>query len=207
MIRSSVLAAAVAACCAVSPASPARAAEDAATPSAAEVRMRECLTAAAAAHRLPPAVLVILLKVEGGTLGRVTRNTNDTVDIGPMQVNTIWVPKIAEHWRTTREAAFTALRDNLCANLEGGAWILRQAMDEARGDFWGGVAIYHSHNPVHQRRYLRGVLDASQRLQAMARRGSGQEAVVDVRSGAGPAPAVAAPTSPPPQAQRQVAGR
>lgn len=116
-------------------------------PSTAEMRMRDCLTEAAAAHRLPPAVLVVLLDVEGGTLGHVSRNTNGTVDIGPMQVNTVWVPRIAARWHTTPASAYAALRDNLCANLEGGAWILRQAMDEARGDFWGGVGTYHSHMP------------------------------------------------------------
>lgn len=135
---------------------------------ATETRVHGCLTAAAAAHRLPAAVLVILLKVEGGSLGRVSRNTNGTSDIGPLQVNTIWVPKIARRWGTTPEAAFLALRDNLCANFEGGAWILRRALDEARGDFWGGVAIYHSHTPERQRRYLRGVLDWTRRLQAQA---------------------------------------
>lgn len=132
--------------------------------------MRACLTAAAEAHRLPPAMLVVLLKVEGGTLGRTSQNTNDTLDIGPMQVNTIWVPKLAVRWRTTREAAHAALRDNLCANLEAGAWILRQALDEAGGDFWRGVGYYHSRTPVYTERYLRKVLDASRRLQAQSER-------------------------------------
>ena len=160
------------AACLALPLAPAARAADAPPP--AEVRMRECLTAAAEAHRLPPAMLVILLKVEGGTPGRVSRNTNDTADLGPMQVNTIWVPKMAARWRTTPAAAYAALRDDLCANLEGGAWILRQALDEARGDFWTGVGIYHSHNPAHKERYLRKVLDWTRRLQAQARRTAGQ---------------------------------
>ena len=37
--------------------------------------MRACLTAAATAHQLPPAMLVILLKVEGGTLGPAALRT------------------------------------------------------------------------------------------------------------------------------------
>jgi len=137
-------------------------------PTQAEARTRECLLAAADAHRLPPAMLVVLLKVEGGRLGHVSQNSNDTVDIGPMQVNTIWVTKIAARWRTTPAAAYLALRDNLCANLEGGAWILARALAEAKGDFWGGVAIYHSHKPEHQGRYLRLVLAATRRLQDQA---------------------------------------
>lgn len=152
---------------------PSRASE-VATP--AEVRTRECLLAAAEVHRVPPAMLLILLKVESGKLGAVSRNDNGTLDIGPMQVNTIWVGKIAAHWRTTPAAAFLALRDNLCANLEGGAWILAQAMAEVRGNFWEGVGIYHSHNPGHKEHYLRLVLAASRKLQDQAGRAAAKAA-------------------------------
>jgi len=84
VIRHAAPAALALACCFALPV--ARAAD---APGAAEMRLRDCLTAAAAAHRLPPAMLAVLLNVEGGTLGRVSRNTNGTVDIGPMQVNTV----------------------------------------------------------------------------------------------------------------------
>ena len=133
-------------------------------------RVRGCITAAAEIHHLPPAVLVILLDVEGGALGRVTRNANGTVDIGPMQVNQIWLPRIAAHWRASEAAARTALRDDFCANLEGGAWILRQAIDEAHGDFWAGVGLYHSHDPGYRSAYLRKVLKQALRLQDQAAR-------------------------------------
>ena len=136
--------------------------------SPAAARLSECLNAAAAAHGVPASLLVVLLKVEGGTLGKVSQNTNDTVDIGPMQVNVIWVPKLAARWKTTREAAHTALRDNLCANLEAGAWILRQALDTSGGDFWRGVGYYHSRTQVYTERYLRKVLAATRSLQAQA---------------------------------------
>jgi hypothetical protein len=154
----------------------------------AEARVHACITTAAEAYRLPAALILILLKVEGGDLGAVSGNTNDTVDIGPMQVNTIWVPQIARHWRTTPQAAYVALRDNFCANIEGGTWILRQALDEAGGDFWSGVGIYHSHNPVHRETYLRKVLAWTLRLRDQARR-------------------TAVPDSPPPSANSQIASR
>jgi hypothetical protein len=118
---------------------------------------------------LPPTILVILLRVEGGTLGRVSRNTNDTVDIGPMQVNQTWLPQLARHWHSSIEDSFRALRDNFCANVEGGAWILRQGLDEAHGDFWTGVGIYHSHDPGYQATYLRQVLRQALALQATPR--------------------------------------
>ena len=96
-----------------------------------QTTIRGCITAAAKVHRLPPAVLVILLNVEGGSLGRVSPNTNGTVDIGPIQVNEVWLPEVTAHWHATITDAYKAMRDNFCANVEAGAWILRRGLDEA----------------------------------------------------------------------------
>ena len=134
----------------------------------AQLLVRRCIESAARVHRLPPAMLLILLQVEDGRLGRVSDNSNATVDIGPMQVNEIWLPKVAAHWGVSVPETFVALRDSLCANLEGGAWILRQGIDEARGDFWQGVGFYHSHSPEHKADYLRKVLRQALRLEAEA---------------------------------------
>ena len=139
-----------------------------ATPIAPET-IRSCILAAAYLYREPPALLLILLNVEGGTLGHVSQNTNNTVDIGPMQVNTIWVPIVAAHWHASQTATYQALRDNFCANVEAGSWILRQGLDEAHGDLWGGVAYYHSHNPVHQQEYLMSVLKQALRLESLTK--------------------------------------
>jgi hypothetical protein len=127
-----------------------------------------CLVAAANTYRLPAASLLILLNVEGGRLGAVSQNRDGSVDIGPMQVNNRWVPKIAGHWHAEARAAYVALRDNLCANLEAGAWILRTYVDEAGGDFWEGVGRYHSHLPAYKMDYLRKVLGVTRRLAAQA---------------------------------------
>jgi soluble lytic murein transglycosylase-like protein len=127
-----------------------------------------CIEAAASAYRLPSSVLVILLSVEGGSLGRVSRNSNGTADIGPMQVNQIWLPAVARHWHAEETESYAALRDNFCANVEAGSWILRQALDEAHGDFWEGVGFYHSHDPGYKTDYLRKVLRQTLRLQALS---------------------------------------
>ena len=132
-----------------------------------EATIRGCITAAARLYRLPPAVLVILLNIERGPLGHVSTNTNRTVDIGPIQVNEIWLPEIAAHWKARISDAYKALRDNFCANVEAGAWILRRGLDEARDNFWEGVGYYHSHTPDHKSRYLRDVLREVLRLRAL----------------------------------------
>src|SRR5271165_2790905 len=129
-----------------------------------EAMIEGCLKAAAELHQVPAGVLVLLLNVEAGRLGEVSQNTNRTVVIGPMQVNDTWVRMIAGHWRASPDAAYRALRDNFCANVEGGAWILRQALDEAHGDLWKGVALYHSHDPVHKLEYMQLVYAQAMRL-------------------------------------------
>lgn len=139
--------------------------------------IRACILTAAAAYHEPPAVLLILLNVEGGTLGAVSHNTDGTVDIGPMQVNQIWIPQIATHWGATQQATFLALRDIFCANIEAGAWILRQGLDEARGDFWQGVGYYHSHDPRYKRAYLQSVLAQALRLESLAGRTGASKAI------------------------------
>jgi hypothetical protein len=136
-----------------------------------EAMISGCLRAAAELHHVPAGVLVLLLNVEAGRLGAVSPNANGTVDIGPMQVNDTWVSKVADHWRASREAAYRALRDNFCANVEGGAWILRQALDEAHGALWEGVALYHSHAPLHKLEYMRLVYAQAMRLKREATRG------------------------------------
>ena len=159
-------------------AAPAMAGELASSPSDARVAMvTECINAAAKAHRLPPGVLMILLNVEGGKLGRVSQNTNDTVDIGPMQINQIWIPAVARHWRAGQAATRDALLNSFCANVEAGAWILRTGIDEARGDFWEGVAFYHSHSPEHKATYLRAVLRQVVKLQDVVARNTGPRPV------------------------------
>ncbi len=46
---------------------------------------------------------------------------------------------------------------------------MRQGLDEARGDFWTGVAYYHSHDPAFKAAYLRKVLAQALHFQAVER--------------------------------------
>jgi len=133
------------------------------TPANADETMIEaCLKAAAELHHVSAGVLALLLNVEGGRLRDVSANPNGTVDIGPMQVNDAWVPKVAAHWRASPDATYRALRDNFCANVEGGAWILKQALDddEVRNEIVQMVVGIPGDRGVHEiGRPVRPVLD------------------------------------------------
>lgn len=54
-----------------------------------------CLSLAAANSRLPPAIIVSVLEVEGGKVGTASSNEDGSSDFGPGQINSIWVPEVA----------------------------------------------------------------------------------------------------------------
>jgi len=132
---------------------------------------RGCVRVASRVNGVPPAVLLMLLQVEGGRLGEVSGNRNGTVDIGPFQVNEIWLPAVARHWGMPEAEAFPILRDNFCGNADAAAWILRGALADAHGDVWEGVGRYHSARSDLQAAYLRRVLAAARRLRTGQPRG------------------------------------
>ncbi len=132
---------------------------------------RGCVRVASRVNGVPPAVLLMLLQVEGGRLGEVSGNRNGTVDIGPFQVNEIWLPAVARHWGMPEAEAFPILRDNFCGNADAAAWVLARTLADAHGDVWEGVGRYHSARPGLQAAYLRRVLAAARRLRTGQRRG------------------------------------
>ena len=57
-----------------------------------------CMMLAAQTYSVPPAILVGIYKAEGGQVGQEVRNTNGSYDLGPMQINTVWMPELAGRW-------------------------------------------------------------------------------------------------------------
>lgn len=116
-----------------------------------------CLMLAAQTYSVPPAVLVGIYKAEGGTVGMANRNSNGTYDLGPMQINTIWMPELAEKWGVSEETAKKWVRDDACTNTSVAAWILKGHLDETES-LSRAIAHYHSRTPHHGKRYKKRVL-------------------------------------------------
>jgi len=117
---------------------------------------QSCLLETAQRFELPLRLLQTILMVEGGRVGEYRKNTNGTYDLGPMQVNTIWV----EHFKPYISP--TDILYNGCVNLQVGAWILRANINWAEGDFWKGVGNYHSKTPELHTKYREKVYLTSQ---------------------------------------------
>lgn len=109
----------------------------------------QCVTHAAQTFRVPELPLWALLDVEGGRVGAVSRNTNGSYDIGPMQINSTWLPTLGRSGISER-----MVRDNLCMNIYVGTWIFAKELQRHGGDMPKAFATYHSPTPRFQYRYL-----------------------------------------------------
>ena len=123
-----------------------------------------CLMLAAQTYNVPPAVMVGIMHVEGGKVGQsVGPNVNGTYDLGPMQINTMWLPKLAAYWRVPHQTALQMVRDDPCVNVTVATWILRQRLNES-GNLTLAIAHYHSKTPRFGYVYARKVIGAMRRM-------------------------------------------
>ncbi len=118
-----------------------------------------CIFMAAQTYSVPPAVLLGIMQVEGGKVGQQVKNTNGTYDLGPMQINTIWMSELSGHWGVSQKTAWRWVRDDACVNVGVAAWILRKKSVEA-GSLYKGIAHYHSKTPRFGTPYRQKVIKA-----------------------------------------------
>ena len=88
-------------------------------------------------------------------MGQAVRNSNGTEDLGPMQINTVWLPRLAPYGVTRRQ-----LQDDRCINILVGSWILARQLKTAKAmegpvqrRVWWGIGAYHSQTPQHNVSY------------------------------------------------------
>lgn len=124
--------------------------------------LASCLMLAAANYQVPAAVLVGIYKVEGGKVGQEVGNKNGSYDLGPMQINTIWMDELAKYWGVPKSTARRLVRDDACTNMGVAAWILRRHLQET-GNLATAIAHYHSRTPFHGGKYRRKVIMAMQK--------------------------------------------
>lgn len=123
-----------------------------------------CLMMAAQTYNVPPAVMLGIMRVEGGRVGQaVGPNQNGTYDLGPMQINTLWVKELSRHWNVSYNTAFTMVKDDACINVSVAAWILRQRLNES-GNLTLAIAHYHSKTPKFGYVYARKVIGAIRQM-------------------------------------------
>ncbi len=123
-----------------------------------------CMLVVAAITALPPRVLPVIQKIEGGTVGITHQNSNGTQDLGVMQVNTIWVPALAERAGFSEAETRRRLIDDPCFNIAAAALILRGYLAQTHGALLPAIGDYHSHTQALNGAYMALAEDTARRL-------------------------------------------
>jgi len=119
-----------------------------------ETMVRECIDKAAATFGIPALPIHILREVEAGQVGQNSAlNKDGSYDIGPMQINSSWLPTITRLGISEME-----LRDNGCINAYVGTWIYYKGWLDSNKETVMAMAKYHSPSPRYQAEYLDQIL-------------------------------------------------
>jgi hypothetical protein len=93
----------------------------------------ECVSTASRTYAVPELVIRTILKVEGGKVGTMSRNTNGSYDLGPMQINTINLSLINKEYPFLTWKHITY---NPCINIMVGTWFLSSKIRARKGVIW-----------------------------------------------------------------------
>jgi hypothetical protein len=129
-----------------------------------------CIVEAARAFAIDALPLRVLHRTEAGRVGLAQPNDDGSVDLGPMQVNSVHLAEFARFG-----IGYEDLRDNRgCANVLAAAYLFKRHLVAERGDVAMAIADYHSRNPSHALRYLERVQQAiAAERRDLARRAGG----------------------------------
>lgn len=116
------------------------------------VEIARCIRIAARGHDWLEKTLWGLRMQEAGWLGAEVANTNGTHDLGPLQINSWWVPRIARLIGRPEPQVRRWLRHDACFNAEAARWIFLSGL-QTTGDYWAAVGVYHSPSLWRQRAY------------------------------------------------------
>lgn len=111
----------------------------------------ECINQAALTYKIPATLILSVMKKENGRNGDANKNKNGTYDYGVMQINDVWLPKIAGYGYSREDVQY-----NPCKNVLVATWILSQNIAAGK-NIWEGIGHYYSHVESHSRVYQQGI--------------------------------------------------
>ncbi|WP_369405236.1 lytic transglycosylase domain-containing protein [Sphingobium abikonense] len=117
-----------------------------------EPEVARCIRQAARGQSWLEKTLWGLRDQEAGWIGAEILNRNGSHDLGPLQINSWWVPRIAALLSRRENEVRRWLQFDPCFNAEAARWIFLDAL-KMSGSYWKAMGIYHSPNGARQRRY------------------------------------------------------
>lgn len=117
--------------------------------SAAFAGQPDCINEAAQCFQINPLIIKAIIWQESNNRQNVVNiNKNKTRDVGMMQINSI-------HFNSLKQKGIseTDLKENSCANIFSGSWILNKVIKN-NGYTWEVIGQYHSSTPYYRDRYV-----------------------------------------------------
>ena len=113
--------------------------------------VQACWEDAAQRYQVSSALLYAIARTESGLNSQaVGRNRNGSRDIGLMQINSAWLPRLAAFGIAERDLF------EPCTNIHIGAWILAGNIYRL-GYTWEAVGAYNAASPALRRTYIEKV--------------------------------------------------
>lgn len=121
-----------------------------------EQLVADCISRSAGKHTWLEKTLWGLRDQEGGWIGAAIENRDGSFDLGPLQINSWWVGRIAKIIGRSSYQVRHLLVNDACFNVDAARWIFLSALEETR-DYWKAVGVFHSPTSWRQQRYIRSV--------------------------------------------------
>ncbi len=118
-----------------------------------------CSIAASLEYGVPADIMLAIAEVEGGRPGVIARNSNGTVDIGPMQFNSDYLRKELKRYGITPDDVNGAG----CYPYRLATWRVKKHIETDSGDIWTRAANYHSRTPKFNKIYRAKLISAAMR--------------------------------------------
>ncbi|WP_232072367.1 transglycosylase SLT domain-containing protein [Paraburkholderia pallida] len=118
----------------------------------------DCIDDAASFQHVNVSLMRAIAQVESGTQTHaINTNSDGTVDIGLMQINSSWLPRLA------REGISEQSLFDPCTNAYVGAWILAENIRQY-GPTWSAIGAYNASSPDKRLAYARKVYATAQSI-------------------------------------------
>lgn len=112
-----------------------------------DARLRWCILRSAYKYGVHPGIVESIIAVESGFDPlAVNYNRDGSVDVGIMQINSYWFPRLKKYGIAVKDLF------DPCVNVEVGTWILAQCFARY-GYTWEAVGCYNAVSPVKRREY------------------------------------------------------
>ena len=117
------------------------------------VQGQDCIAHAAQCFKINPLVIkAIIWQESGNKSGAIQHNSNKTIDVGLMQINSI-------HFNRLKSMGISEsqLLNDSCANIFAGTWILQNNI-EHYGYTWDSIGNFHSKKQKYHDDYIQEII-------------------------------------------------